>query len=169
MKNISVKKLAMASLLMALTIIATIVITIPVPATNGYIHLGDVMVLVSTTTLGPVLGGLAGGIGSAMSDLIKGYPHWIAFTLVIKTIEGMAFGYITSKGGLDKKISPRLIIGLVVSIIIMVVGYYFASVIMTGNFLSPLSSVPANILQGIAGGILYLLFHSKLIGIKKSN
>lgn len=168
MKDFSVKKLAIASLLMALTIIATIIITIPIPATNGYIHLGDVMVLVSSTILGPVFGGLVGGIGSAMADLIKGYPHWIIFTLIIKTVEGMVFGYFVKKNNSSSKLNLSMIIGIILSILIMVVGYYFASVILTGNFISPLTSVPANLIQGIAGGVLYTILYSKLNEIKKS-
>ncbi len=39
---------------------------IPTPATNGYVHLGDSLVLVSAWALGPVYGPLAAGIGSAL-------------------------------------------------------------------------------------------------------
>ena len=68
----NIRKLVLAALLAALTAVATMIIRIPTP-TQGYIHLGDGMVLICGILLGPGLGALAAGIGSMMADLIGGY------------------------------------------------------------------------------------------------
>ena len=54
MKHDKLLKLVLAALFAALTCVATSLISIPIPATNGYINLGDGMVLLSAFLLGPV-------------------------------------------------------------------------------------------------------------------
>ena len=73
----------LAALLAALTAVATMIIRIPTP-TQGYIHLGDGMVLICGILLGPGLGALAAGIGSMMADLIGGYMAWVPGTFAIR-------------------------------------------------------------------------------------
>ena len=60
----------MAALMAAMACVATMVIKIPIPATGGYINLGDCIVLLSGIILGPVYGGIAAGLGSALADLL---------------------------------------------------------------------------------------------------
>ena len=71
--NSNLKKIVMTALFAALSCVATMSIHIPTPGTGGYIHPGDAVVILSGVILGPVYGLLAGGIGSAMADLIGGY------------------------------------------------------------------------------------------------
>ena len=78
----NIRKLVLAALLAALTAVATMIIRIPTP-TQGYIHLGDGMVLICGILLGPGLGALAAGIGSMMADLIGGYMAWVPGTFAI--------------------------------------------------------------------------------------
>ena len=68
--NSNLKKLVMAALFAALTCVATMSIRIPTPGTNGYIHPGDALVILSGVILGPGWGLLSAGIGSAMADLL---------------------------------------------------------------------------------------------------
>lgn len=42
---------------------------------QGYVNLGDCAVLISAWMLGPLYGGAAAGIGSALADLLSGYAH----------------------------------------------------------------------------------------------
>ena len=70
----NIRKLVLAALLAALTAVATMIIRIPTP-TQGYIHLGDGMVLICGILLGPGLGALAAGIGSMMADLSAATWH----------------------------------------------------------------------------------------------
>ena len=66
------KTLVIAALMAALTCMATMIIQLPTP-TFGYIHLGDTFVILCGIILGPVIGGLAAGIGSMMADILSSY------------------------------------------------------------------------------------------------
>ena len=82
MNNNSLKRLVLAALFAALACVATMSIRIPTPGTNGYIHPGDAIVILSGVILGPVWGFLAGGIGSALSDLIGGYFMYVPTNII---------------------------------------------------------------------------------------
>lgn len=71
-KNSNLKQIVMTALFAALACVATMSIRIPTPGTNGYIHPGDAIVILSGVILGPAWGSLAAGIGSAMADLRAG-------------------------------------------------------------------------------------------------
>ena len=82
----------------ALVAVATFLIQIPIPATDGYLNFGDIMIFVSALTFGPVVGGFAGGVGSAISDVASGYASTYApFTLIIKGSEGFIAGLISNR------------------------------------------------------------------------
>ena len=71
--HINVAQMCVTAVLMALTCVATMVVQIPIPL--GYAHLGDSVILISAYFFGPVVGALAGGIGSAMADILTGYAR----------------------------------------------------------------------------------------------
>lgn len=81
----------------SLVCIATMALTVYVPATRGYFNLGETMVYTVAILFGPYIGALAGGMGSALADLILGYPHYAPATLVIKALEGLVVGYLTRR------------------------------------------------------------------------
>ena len=87
----------MTALFAALACVATMSIRIPTPGTGGYIHPGDAIVILAGIILGPVYGMLAGGIGSALSDLIGGYFVYVPITLVIKGLVALVSGLIYQK------------------------------------------------------------------------
>ena len=82
----STKKLCAMGLLVALTCVATMIIQIPIPATQGYVNIGDSIVLISAIFFGPQVGFVAGGLGSGLADLLSGYPQWAIATFIIKGI-----------------------------------------------------------------------------------
>ena len=77
---------------------ATLLIRIPVPATSGYINLGDSMVFISALLFGGKIGGISGGVGSALADILGGYGSWAPFTLIIKGAEGFFVGKLSHLG-----------------------------------------------------------------------
>ena len=81
MKHEKLQKMVLAALFAALTYVATNIIHIPTPATNGYINLGDCMVLLGAFLLGPVWGAAAGGIGSMLADVLLGYFSYAPGTM----------------------------------------------------------------------------------------
>ena len=90
-------RIILSGVMMAITAVATMVIAIPVPFTNGYIHLGDSMVFLSVLILGWRYGAIAAGVGSALADLFLGYVHWAPWTFIIKTIMALLMGLVIEK------------------------------------------------------------------------
>ena len=123
--NNNLKKLILAALFAALSCVATMSIRIPTPGTGGYIHPGDAIVILSGVILGPVWGFLAGGIGSALSDLIGGYFIYVPITFVIKGLVALAAGLLYQKIGKNQKSRYIAVILGGVADIILVAGGYF--------------------------------------------
>ena len=86
------RAIAVNALAAALVCIGTMAIQIPIPL--GYMHLGNACILLMAAMFGPVTGMLAGGIGSAMADLLTGYTQWVLPTLLIKC----AMGFVLWRG-----------------------------------------------------------------------
>ena len=92
-----VERLILTGLLTALIAVVTIVIAIPVPFTNGYVHPGDSMIFMAVLILGRRRGALAAGLGSALADILLGYFIWAPFTLAIKACMAFCTGLIIEK------------------------------------------------------------------------
>ncbi len=101
--NTNLKKIVMAALFAALACVATMSIRIPTPGTNGYIHPGDAIVILSGVVLGPVWGLLAAGIGSAMADLLGGYFVYVPITFAVKGLIALFAGLVYQKMATDKR------------------------------------------------------------------
>ena len=91
------KTLAAIAVMAALTTVATILITVPFPATGGYFNLGDTIVVTTSLIFGPIVGAIAGGVGSGLADFMGGWMAFIIPTTVIKGLEGFVVGYIAGK------------------------------------------------------------------------
>lgn len=156
MKKLSTQKLTLIAMFIALTTIATILIQIPIPATKGYLNIGDTLLICAGLLLGKTVGGIVGGIGSAMADLLSGYAFYAPITLVVKGLEGYLAGAFNEKTKLST-IASAIIAGLV-----MAVGYLLAEGIILYNFPTALASFLPNILQGIAGAILATILYPVL-------
>ena len=164
MKNASLRKIIFAALMAALTTVATMIIRIPTP-TQGYIHLGDGMVLLCGALLGPGLGALAAGIGSMLSDLFAGYMSYVPGTFVIKALTAMVGGwlYLRLSAGADRRAVPvRVVLSGIPAEAVMVIGYFLyemgMEVAMGSNAAAAATAVavgiPMNIVQGVAGVIV---------------
>ena len=92
--NDNLKKMVTAALLAALTCAATMSVRIPTLGTGGYIHPGDALVILCGIILGPSWGFLAGGIGSALADLLGGYFIYVPITLAIKGLVALSSGIL---------------------------------------------------------------------------
>ena len=141
---------AQAGIMAALVAVATYAVQVPIPATKGYLNFGDIMIFVSAVAFGPVVGGFAGGVGSALSDVAGGYASTYApFTLVIKGAEGIIAGLISN--GLSKK---RGVLAVVIAGAEMVAGYFFAEFYGLSLGWAAATEVPFNILQIVVGGAI---------------
>jgi len=130
----------------ALVAVGTLIVRIPNPM-GGYFNVGDVMIFVAALTFNPLIGGVAGGLGSAIADII-GFPLFAIPTLVIKGLEGLLASLIT-----NKKNVYRDILAVVVAGTEMVIGYFLVELYLWGIG-GALAEVPANIAQIAIGGIV---------------
>lgn len=149
MKN--TKTLVLTALMTALCCVATMIIRIPTP-TMGYIHPGDGFVLLSSLLLGPVLGPLAAGLGSALSDLFAGYLTYVPATFIIKALTSLV-GYLIFQLLADKfskaKDIPTLVISGAIGECVMVLGYFLFEIFMLATVNG--TSVAAGIIASSAG------------------
>ena len=151
MKKMTTKQLVMTSLFMALTIVATIYLKLPVSLPIGYIHMGDVFIFLSVFILGPLCGALVGGVGAGIADLI-GFAAYAPGTLVIKAAMAIATWYIYHflKKATKKNILAE-IVGGIAGTIVMTVGYFiYESLLFTTVWVAFLN-MPWNLLQGAVG------------------
>ena len=148
----STKKLCAMGLLVALTCVATMIIQIPIPATQGYVNIGDSIVLISAIFFGPQVGFVAGGLGSGLADLLSGYPQWAIATFIIKGIEGLVAGMIAHKYSVNKNfVNVYTILASVVAI-----GYFLGGSVLEGVSAS-IGSVPSNAMQAVASLIIFFV------------
>ncbi len=150
MKDHKIQKLTLAGALAALTTVATLLIQIPSP-TKGYINTGDVLVNLSAWILGPLYGGAAAGIGSALADLISGYTVYAPATLLIKAGMAAVSYFVYKRLSQNRKSFFAQLAGAVAAEIIMIFGYAVFAGVLYGSLSSALLSVPENIIQGVFG------------------
>ncbi|MDO4478208.1 MAG: ECF transporter S component [Lachnospiraceae bacterium] len=172
MNDKSVKRIVLAALFAALTCVATMIIRIPVPGTGGYVHPGDALVILCGIFLGSVPGLLAAGIGSALADLLGGYFIYIPITFVVKGLVALLAGLVYQKAtesGMSRYLA--VVIGGVIDIIIVAVGYFLPECGLYGTAAAAASIIP-NIIQGVSGLILavvlYPVLHKALKGIRSA-
>ena len=159
------RQIVLTALFAALTCVATMVIRIPTPATSGYIHPGDALVILCGIVLGPKYGFLAAGLGSCASDLFGGYFLYVPATFIIKGL----IAFITAKvashfPATTKGIITSTIMGGIIDIILVAGGYFIFEYFIYG--IGAAGSIPANIVQGIGGLIISLILCPVLISIK---
>ena len=147
-----IKKIVISALMAAMVCAATMVIKIPSPM-QGYINLGDCIVLLCGWILAPGYGFLAAGIGSALADLFSGYFIYAPATFLIKGAMALiAYAFFKLMSGRIGKL-PSQIIGGVLAELAMIVGYYVFEGFMYG-FVPSAVNIPANAVQGVAGLVI---------------
>ncbi len=161
-------ELVVDALFIALTFVATWLINIRLPfvGSGGLIHLGNVPLFVAARLFGKKTGAIAGAFGMALFDLMSGWTAWAPFTFVIVGCMGFTVGLIAEKKPF-KSMMVNNIVSVILAIIIKIVGYYFAEVILYGNWILPFGSIPGNIVQVGVAGIIVLVFIQKLRQIVK--
>lgn len=140
------------AIMTALTTVMTMLVKLPTP-TRGYLNLSDAMIFFSAYAFGPWVGGVIGGLGPALSDLLSGYPQWAVFTFIIDGLQAVFVGLIV------RKFRPaNMIAGSVIAGVWKVFGYFIAGGILSG-WGPALGEVAGNAGQMAVGLIIaYALF-----------
>ena len=151
-----INKLVSAALFAAVICVSTYVVQIPMPATGGYVNLGDCFVLTAGMMLGAGYGAVAAGLGSALADMLAGYMQYAPATFIIKALMAVAAYYIYSKLNKsfhNKKIIVSKSISTVVAETIMVLGYFAYEAVILGYGMAAAGSIIGNISQGVVGAV----------------
>lgn len=160
--NERIRLLTLTGMLTALTTVATIAIRIPTP-TKGYINLGDTIVNISAWLLGGVYGGIAGGIGSLLADIISGCYIYAPATLIIKFF--MAFACFKVYNLCSKKFDSVVarIISAIISAVIMITGYDIFTGFMYNSVYSAIYAIPEFAIQGIMGATFSVFLYECIL------
>ena len=126
---------------------------IPIPSTSGYFNIGETTIYVAALVFGPFVGVLAGGIGSALSDIYLGYALFAPGTLLIKGAEGLIVGFLNIH---LRRYLSNLSLCATISVLVggleMVAGYFIYEQFIVGY--AALAEVPFNIVQMLIGLIV---------------
>lgn len=164
MNDQKTKKLVLAALFAALCCVLTMVVQIPVPATGGYVNLGDCAVLLAGWMLGPLYGGAAAGVGSMLADLFSGYAYFAPGTFAVKLLMAVAAALIfravhgRRDGG---AFVPRAVSALAAETI-MVLGYFAYEGLILGYGMGAVGAIPGNLIQGGFGLVASVLLAQAL-------
>lgn len=158
-----VKSLTITAFGIALVYVFTWLINIRLPfaPNGGLIHLGNVPMFIFAIIFGKKTGAIAGGVGMGLFDLVSGWTLWAPFTFIIVGLMGFVMGLITEK----KQGYPWYVVAMAAACVIKIAGYYIAEGIIYGNWVTPVTSIPGNLLQiGVAAVIVLIV----IVPLKKA-
>lgn len=142
------------SALMTAVVLATTMFT-KIDMAVGYLNLGDLVIMMITCIAPFKIALVAAGVGSALADVLNGYPLYFFFTLVIKMGEVVIIHYLMKHKPFDRYVFvPFFAAGLM-----MVVMYGGANVMITGDInyfgVSILGDLPQGLVSAGLATVLY--------------
>ncbi len=154
-KNPNPRAIAVIAIMAALVLALTNVHVWQTPA-GGYIHLGDIVIFFAAFAFGPMAGAAIGGIGTALADVIGGYPMFAIASLIVHGAQG----YVAGALGHSKTDRFALVLAGLAGGVAVLIGYLVAEVLFLGiPMAAAVAEVPWNTLQealGLLGIPLYL-------------
>lgn len=180
-QKISTKKIVLVGLLAALTAVAS-TLRIKVPAgivgTSAF-HLGNIFCALSGILLGPWMGGLAAGLGSAIHDIVFD-PTYISecwLTFLMKGAYGLVVGLVFSFG----KRSPNYLkatvasaAGAVTYALLYLFKSYIKAMVVQGiaassAWIAVLDKIPATVFNAVVAIIFAPMLASAIRTALKKN
>jgi uncharacterized membrane protein len=151
-RRVNPRDLAITALMTALVAAVTLFVA-KIPVGIGYFNVSDAAIYFVAFTFGPWIGFLAGGVGTALADLLGGYAAFAPLTFFAHGLQGFLAGYVVFK--LKGSLVTRMVIGATVGSIAMVgiyfVGEYFGAAFGWGGPGAAITDLPVNMLQNILG------------------
>lgn len=115
------------------------------PMVNGYLNMGDGIILISAVILGP-FAAIPAALGSMLADLVAGFAIYAPFTFLVKGLVGFIPALLLRKKKLTLK---TLILPFILGELIMVSGYFLADTLLFQ--VGAWAALPFNLLQGLFG------------------
>lgn len=162
---ISTKKIVLTALLAALTVAGSAMrVTLPIDiAGTTSFHLGNIMCALSGLMLGPWLGGLASGLGSAIYDIMN--PLYISecwLTFLMKGAYGLVVGLIAWEGNKEWKYAKAAIASAAGAItyatLYLAKSYFYSGLLIKGltpdaALLTVIAKIPATTFNAVVAVI----------------
>ena len=138
-KQPNAQTMAVAAVMIAVVAVLTFAVQVPIPATGGYIHFGDVGVFFTAFAFGPIIGLFGGGVGCAIADILSGYASWAPLTLVAHGLQGLV----------------GMIIAWAVGAIVLIASYFLGEWFIYGlGYGGALAEIGPNFVQEVVGGLV---------------
>ena len=116
-------------------------IRLPFAPQGGLIHLGNVPLFIFAILFGKKTGAIAGGVGMGLVGCM-----------------GFVMGWITEK----KQGFQWYVVAMLAACAIKIGGYYIAEGIIYGNWITPVTSIPGNLLQIGTAAVIVLIIIAPL-------
>ncbi len=123
-----------------------------IPTNNGYIHVGDGFIYLAACLLPWPYAVFVGAIGALLADCLTGFAVWAPGSVIIKAATALLF---TCKS--KKIISLRNSLALLPATLVCAGGYYLYESLIYGNFIAPLTGIPASLTQSVASAVLFVI------------
>jgi uncharacterized membrane protein len=147
--EVNTRLIALVAVMSALVLALTYIRVAQTPP-GGYIHLGDIAINFAALAFGPLVGAVAGGVGTGLADVIGGYPLFAIASLIVHGLQGYVVGRV-AHGKTDWLSMALAVIG---GGAVVVVGYFIAEATFLGfGPAVALQEVPWNIVQEVVGAV----------------
>ena len=149
MKRKSIKLMCISGLFAALVFVVTAYLHIP--TANGYIHVGDGIIYLVSCLLPWQYAVTVGALGALLADCLTGFAIWAPGSVIIKSLTVLLF---TSRS--SRIMTRRNTFALFFAALLCAGGYYLYEALIYGNFIAPLSGIPASFIQSVASSVLFV-------------
>jgi energy-coupling factor transport system substrate-specific component len=152
MRDLEIRQIVLTGVMIALVAVFTLAVRVPFALTQGYFNFSDVGVFLAGFAFGPWVGLVAGGVGTALADVVGGYPMYAPLTLVAHGVEGLIAGAVARR---DQRVW-RMILGWALGAAAMLAGYFFgeAFIFRMGIAAAATEAVTINLPQVVVGGVV---------------
>lgn len=159
-------KLIFAGVMAAMVYVVTL---FRFPLLGSKVHFANAVCLLSGMLLGPVWGGTAAGLGSALYDAFGGgYDALnVLITFVSKFAMAWICGALTRKAGYEKAGIVRIVAACAVGALSYVALYLFKSLLMYG-WAGMVSRIPASVINACAAIVAAPVFFHALVPALKA-
>ena len=179
--KLTTKKIVLTALMAALTVAGSAIrITMPleIAGTTAF-HLGNIMCALSGLLLGPWLGGLAAGLGSAIYDIMN--PLYISecwITFLTKGAYGLVAGLIAWGGkknwGYTKALLATLAGAVTYAALYLAKSYFYSGLLIKGldphaALLTILAKIPATTFNAVVAIIFAPILGTAILRALKDN
>ena len=149
--KLTTRQLTLTAMMTAFVFVATFVPKIPIPL--GYAHLGNAAIFLAVMFGGRRVGIFSGVIGSALADLLSGFPIWILPTMFIKAAEAEIFFRLREK---------NFLLGLIAASLIMTAGYTLTGAILYDSLSAGLASTPGLLLKSAVNIFVVIILNAAI-------